>query len=98
MEPETRKTWIDPEEYAYPSGTLRQSTRRGMVRCADGIIRKVLLSVPDTFFSIPARVYAYGKTIAGFVTCDSESGEYLFHAYLNRKNAHVIPEKKGETE
>lgn len=62
METEKRKTWIDPEEYAYPSGTLRHSTRKGRVRCADGVIRTVLLSVSDTFFSIPARVYAYKKT------------------------------------
>lgn len=96
METEKRKTWIDPEEYAYPSGTLRHSTRKGRVRCADGVIRTVLLSVSDTFFSIPARVYAYKKTIAGYVTVDSETGEFVFHAYLYRKNGNVIPERRGE--
>lgn len=71
-------TWIDPEEYAYPEGSLRQSRRRGLVKYPDGKLRTVVLGVPDTFFTIPARGKAHGRTFSGYVSCD-ESG-FTFNA------------------
>lgn len=47
-------TWIDEEEKAY-NLPLARSMRQGVVRFADGKLRKVRLGVPDTFFTIPAR-------------------------------------------
>ena len=62
-------TWIDPEELAYPRGTLRHSRRRGRVRCADGRLRTIRLGVADSASTIPARGQAYGRTLSGHVEC-----------------------------
>lgn len=64
------ETWVDPEEYAYPAGSLRQSRRRGRVLFPDGKIRAVKLGVADTFFTIPARASWNGRTVSGFVSSD----------------------------
>ena len=61
--------------------------------CPDGKRRTVkITSTPDTWFSIPARVQAYGKTITGYVTGIETAGErdYEFRAYLYRKNHTVF--------
>lgn len=71
------ETWIDPEERAYPNGGF---TRRGHVRIVEnssyptppglpyGQIRAVRVSIPDTWFTIPARLRVRGKTYRGFVS------------------------------
>lgn len=57
--------------------------------CEDGVRRTAFVTgEPDTFFSVPARVSAKGKTVSGFLTCDSD-GDYRFIAYKYRKNAAV---------
>jgi hypothetical protein len=89
------RTWIDPEEYAYPAGSIRQSRRKGKVLCADGRIRTATLGIPDTFFSIPARVYAHGKTVAGYVHVCEE--EFCFSAYRYRKNFQATGDAPPET-
>jgi hypothetical protein len=93
------ETWIGPEEAAYPHGSLRRSARYGVVRCSDGKLRRAKLGIPDTFFSIPARLKVSGKTVAGFVTsgetCSDGSTEYYFCAYKYRKNHTALPEKPG---
>lgn len=61
--------------------------------CPDGKRRVATLSAaPDTFFSIPARVKAYGKTVAGYVTgCETDGKKDLeFRPYLYRKNHGVF--------
>ncbi len=78
------KTFLDPEEYAYPSGALRNSARRFAAVCPDGKIRRGICSIPDTYFSIPARIKARGKTITGFVT--NHDGTYVFIPYTYGKN------------
>lgn len=85
------ETWVDPEELAYPSGSLRQSRRRARVRCADGRLRTARIGVADGYFSIPGSLKARGYTIAGFVYHSEDSGEYRFAAYKYRKNAAVLP-------
>lgn len=77
-------TRIDPEELAYPAGSLRQSRRRGHVLFDDGIVRPVLLGIPDTFFTIPAAARISGKYAGGYVSVDSDDEEFHFH--LNRKD------------
>lgn len=70
-------TWIDPEERAYPNGGF---TRRGRVRIVAndyhptppglpyGEIRAVKVSIPDTWFTIPARFRCRGTTYRGYVS------------------------------
>ena len=84
------KTWLAPEEDAYCSdtGSLRQSNRRFAARCPDGIVRRGVCGIPDTYFSIPARLKAHGKTVAGFV--GSDDGTYTFTPYRYRKNYTVF--------
>ena len=47
----------------------------------------------DTYFSVPAYVHAYGKTVRGYV--GSEDGEPVFHAVTCCKN-HVVFTGKGK--
>lgn len=67
-------------------------------RCADGVTRTARVKchaydgsfAADTWFSVPARVKAKGKTVRGYVT-STEDG-LAFHAYLYRKNhAAIVP-------
>ena len=65
-----KKTWIDDEELAYPAGSLAQSRRHFAARCPDGKVRRGICGIPDTFFCIPARMKANGKTISGYLSID----------------------------
>jgi len=83
------ETWIDPEERAYPNGGF---TRRGRVRIVEntynagprelpyGEIRAIRCSIPDTYFSIPARFRFRGKTYTGFVSV-GRNEELVFTPY-----------------
>ena len=74
MRNESREgTWLDPEELAYPAGNLAQSRRRFMAKCPDGKLRGGICGVPDTYFTIPARMKANGKTVSGYVSRDRET-------------------------
>ena len=78
MRNESREgTWLDPEELAYPSGSLRQSRRHFMAKCPDGKSRGGVCGIPDTYFSIPARMKVNGKTISGYVS--SDDGALVFN-------------------
>lgn len=66
--PRPLNTVIEPEEYAYPSGSLRQSRRFGRALCSDGKVRRVKLGVADTFFSVPAICKIKGKTVHGIIS------------------------------
>lgn len=79
-------TWIAPEEHAYPNGGF---TRRGRAKLDPnphnpivlpyGRIRAVRASIPDTFFSIPARLRYQGKTVRGYLhTADDNQRTVLF--------------------
>lgn len=88
-------TWIYAEELAYPAGSIRQSRRFGLVRCPDGKLRLCKLGIPDTFYTIPARMSIRGKTVAGFVSVDesAESPEYRFLTYTYRKHGKIFDAK-----
>ena len=58
-------TWLEPEELCYPRGG---TTRKAYVLCPDGIKRISACGIPDTWFSIPARLRVKGQTITGYVT------------------------------
>jgi hypothetical protein len=85
-------TSLDPEELAYPYGSLNQSRRRARVLCADGVVRKAIVGIPDTYFSIPARLKANGKTVSGFVSSEEVEGAvvYTFTAYTSGANHDAI--------
>jgi hypothetical protein len=77
-------TWLDPEEAAYPHGGF---TRRGRALIARnehapldlpyGQVRAIRASIPDTWWTIPARMRYRGERVRGFLTLD-EDGAYQF--------------------
>lgn len=68
--------------------------------CPDGELRIVRLSTtPDTYFSVPGRTQAHGKTVAGYITMDEdEAGSpYVeFRPYLYRKNHSAVEPATAE--
>ena len=92
---ERKKTFLDPEEYAYPDGSLRQSHRHFAALCEDGEVRRGICGIPDTCFSIPAHVKSYGKTISGYVAANRD-GDILFIAYSYGKNHAILDGRKAE--
>ena len=76
----------------------------GRVLCSDGVVRRLkrISQTADTFFSIPAAVAIKGKTVAGYVTFETETGMTVeiegdrtvakFRAYKYRKNCNLLPE------
>lgn len=75
----------------------------GAAMCSDGKVRKLarISETADTFFSTPAAVRVTGKTVAGYVTVESEQGYSTtsgadmpvlkFVAYQYRKNHALLP-------
>lgn len=68
-------TWIEAEEASYPDGGF---TRRAYVRFEDGKLRVVKCSIPDTYFTIPAKAKISGKTVNGYITVLYNGDEYIF--------------------
>jgi hypothetical protein len=78
-------------------------TKISNVLCADGVVRTARLAEtgPDTFFSIPARVSVRGRTVSGYVTCETIAGfssatdddpaVYKFCRVDYGKNAELLP-------
>ena len=77
-------TWIEPEEFAYNSPSF---TRRAYViirpnpnnpgavpEAVYGTKRVVRLGIPDTYFTIPARLQVGTRRIKGYVSVDGETG------------------------
>lgn len=73
-------TWLEGEEFAYPHGGF---TRRAYAECEDGELRLAWCSIPDTAFSLPARVRIGTKTVKGFLT--SRAAGLAFVAYTNQE-------------
>ena len=68
--------------------------RKVRALCEDGVLRvAVATNEPDTYFSVPARVQAKGKTVRGYITSaeDQDGNQYYrFIAYTYRKNHKVV--------
>ena len=81
------RTSIDPEAVCYPSGRM---LRRFRAFCPDGKIRAGRCGLPNTWFSIPARLKANGKTVTGFLmqadNLGPNEGEIELCPYKYRKN------------
>lgn len=83
-------TWLEPESFAYPNGgftrrayvELRQNPNNPILPdVAIGRMRIVRCSIPDTYFSIPARLRFAGRTIKGFISvqdADTDTARYTF--------------------
>ncbi len=81
-------TWLEAESFSYPAGGF---TRRAYVELRQnpnnpidlpyGRRYVVRVSIPDTYFSVPARFSFRGTTVRGFVSvqdADSETARYTF--------------------
>ena len=76
---------------------------RARVMCSDGVVRPTvrISSTADTFFSVPCAVRVKGKTVAGFLTCETADGwstdtaedpaVIKFVAYSYGKNGNLLP-------
>jgi hypothetical protein len=85
----------DHRSARYPSYWGGQTGSQYRVLCADGVIRTATATAEaDTFFTIPARVQAHGRTVTGHVyhrgNLDDTGPEYRFTAYTYRKNHGAI--------
>lgn len=69
------------------------------VLCPDGTARSAYGSPlgADTFYSIPARVYAKGRTVAGYLTMGDTGRVWLFNPYLYRKNWRAVAPESYST-
>lgn len=94
----------------YSRGTYtRQSMPWGLyvsaaAMCSDGKVRRVkrIAQTADTFFSVPAAVQVRGKTVAGYITVETEQGYSVdmphdpaivkFCAVKYRRNWQMLPE------
>lgn len=75
----------------------------GRAMCSDGKVRslKRIAETADTFFSVPASIVVKGKTVAGYVTTETEEGLSTdtkadpacikFCAYTYGRNGHLLP-------
>lgn len=81
-------TWVEAESFAYPNGGF---TRRAYVELRQnpnnpialpyGQLRVVKVSIPDTYFTIPARLRYQGKTVNGYVSvqdADTDTARFTF--------------------
>jgi hypothetical protein len=66
-------TWLEGEEFAYPHG---RETRRCYAE-HEGTRRVVLCGIPDTYFSIPAKVRIKGKVVRGYVTGEENGFRFV---------------------
>jgi hypothetical protein len=103
---------LDRREYAH--GTYLEVAmpwslyRGGAALCPDGKVRKLarIAESADTWFSVPAAVKAYGKTVAGYVTVETVAGFETvtdddpaivkFIPYQYRRNAFVFDRKESD--
>lgn len=96
----TQETIVDPGPWSVGPRIVRN------VICPDGSQRSAYLSPlgADTFFSIPARVYVRGLTVAGYVTSETLEGfsvetvgdpsVWKFVPYTYRKNGNAFGERE----
>lgn len=61
-------------------GPWNQVVAMKNVLCEDGKERMIYTREPDTFFTVPGRTSAYGKTVTGFISYDSDLERFTFKA------------------
>lgn len=80
------KTWVDPEEVAYPDGGMKRRARVKVTQNTShpvaaigplvGKYRMVRAGIADTYFSIPAVLRVHGVSIRGYIS--SNDGELVW--------------------
>lgn len=107
------KPWHNRRDYALGTYLDQQSPYGfyvgGRALCSDGRTRalKRIAATADTFFSVPASITAYGKTIGGYVTVETVAGwstptdddpaVVKFQPYVFSKNGAVLPRWTRQT-
>lgn len=81
------KTWLEPEEWTYPSGGFN---RRAYVRCPDGKYRVVRSSIPDTYFTIPAHLVFKKKHVSGYISTDEKHPDKEFVFVAGGKHSDIF--------
>lgn len=73
-------TWIESEEMTYPSGgfhrrayAILRKNEHNPIELAYGEKRVVICSIPDSAFTIPARLKWKGRTIKGYLSSFSDA-------------------------
>lgn len=61
-------------------GPWSQTIKMKNVLCEDGRERTIHTRDPDTFFTVPGRTWARGKTVTGFVSYDNDLERFTFKA------------------
>jgi len=95
------RTRLDPEEYAYPSGgfhrrgkAILRANPHNPVLLPYGEVRAVRASIPDTYFSIPARLRdSKHGTVKGYLSIDD--GEFTFTPEANPESCLVCKPEEG---
>ena len=93
-------TRLDPEERCYPSGGFLRKGRAILRRNPHNPIvlpyaevRAIRASIPDTYFTIPARLRFNGRTIQGYLT--SDEGELYFTPKADPEHCEICPAGQG---
>ena len=73
-------TWVQKEEYAYPNGGMTRKFRA--VAVDENNVQSWVTGtagIPDTYFTIPARIRKHGLTVRGYLSLDNYT--LIFRAY-----------------
>lgn len=95
------KTYLDPEEKAYPHGGFTRQGRAVLrrnphnpIELPYGTTVRVRASIPDTFFTVPARYTPRGgTTIAGYL--HSDDGVWAFQPHADPATCERCDSGKG---
>ena len=85
MRQELSQDGVTVNHYLGPWHVLVKMSR---VLCEDGKERTINVGTADTYFSVPGRTRAKGKTVTGFVSFDDDLQRWTFKA--TGKNAGAI--------
>jgi hypothetical protein len=93
-------TFLEPEEKAYPKGgfsrrgsAILQKNEHNPVDLPYGEIRDIRASIPDTYFSIPAKLRYNKRKILGFLTYFDN--EYYWTPEADPKRCNKCKPKTG---
>lgn len=93
-------SWLEPESITYPSGgflrrayVFIRANKHNPVSLPYGELRVVKCSIPDTFFSIPARLATKDGTIRGYISTLDD--RLCFTPEANPEACTVCQDKEG---
>lgn len=96
------ETWLDGEEMAYPNGAMRRKGRARVqvnphnpVVLPYGKVRSVRAGIPDTYFTIPARLLLHGVRVKGYLSMDTEADELIFQPSADPERCTICKDGEG---